>query len=217
MLRTGKQLWEASAKQRALELRRQELEFHISRFSVLITQCSVLAGFAFESIVHLEVPEGTAPIISGAFFGSLALAVMFSVYVVVCGSCLSLYGYQLGLFGSDGNSLEDAVTFLRARRTPLFLSGFAGLVCLIVAGIALAWIKMGEIAGLVTIAFLVFGFVTFVSVTQIFCAMGNRQLVTGQTNLITPQGYFDLASLQPSAGDAKVLADYELNNPDHPL
>jgi len=217
MLRTGKQLWEASAKQRALGLRREELDFHIARYSMLITQASVLAGFAFESIVHLDVPEGTDPLISGTFFAALALAVMFSVYTVVCGSCLVVFGYQLGLLGADGSSLEDAVSYLRARRAPMFLSGFAGLICLVVAGVALAWIKMGEVAFFVTICFIIFTFVMAVSVTQIFCAMGNRQLVTGQANLITPQGYFDLATLQPNAGDAKVLSGYEIEHPDHPL
>ena len=50
MLRTGKQMWEATAKREALSLREEELNFHIDRYGVLITQCSVLAGFAFESV-----------------------------------------------------------------------------------------------------------------------------------------------------------------------
>ena len=51
MLRTGKQVWEANAKRRALTLRQEELDFYMQRYSILITQCSILAGFAFESIV----------------------------------------------------------------------------------------------------------------------------------------------------------------------
>ena len=54
MLRTGKQVWEATAKRRAIDLRREELDFHMQRYTVLITQASLLTGFAFESIVHLE-------------------------------------------------------------------------------------------------------------------------------------------------------------------
>ena len=50
-------MWEANAKRRALTLRQEELDFHLQRYTVLITQCSILAGFAFESIVHLEPPE----------------------------------------------------------------------------------------------------------------------------------------------------------------
>ena len=186
MLRTGKQVWEASAKRRALSLRQEELEFHISRFSVLITQCSVLAGFSFESIVHLEVPEDCDWRLSSTFFAALSLAVMFSLYVVVVGSCLVVFGYQLGLLGAEGTSIEEAVDYLRARRGVLFLSGFAGLICLVIAGIAMAWIKMGEAATFVTISFCVFTFITFVSVVQIFCAVGNRTLGTGEANLVTP-------------------------------
>ena len=44
------------------------------------------------------------------------------------------------------------------------------------------------------------------SVTSIFCAIGSQKLVTGATKFFTPNGYFDLATLQPSAGNPEVLA-----------
>ena len=127
MLRTGKQVWEASAKRQALGIRQEELDFHIQRYTILITQCAILVGFSFESIVHLDVPEGTDWRLSAWFFGSLSLSVMFSMYVVVCGSCLVVLGQQLALLGADGDSLERAVNHLRVRRFVIFLSGFLGL------------------------------------------------------------------------------------------
>ena len=75
------QVWEATAKRSALGIRKEELEFHIERYGVLITQCSILAGFAFESIVHLEPEEETPMWIAMWFYASLAFAVMFSTYV----------------------------------------------------------------------------------------------------------------------------------------
>ena len=143
MLRTGKQVWEAQAKRSALGIRQEELEFHIQRYTVLITQSAILTGFSFESIVHLEVPEGTDWRVSAWFFGSISLANMCSVYVVVVGSCLVVLGNQLALLGQDGDSLERAVTHLRKRRFSLFFMGFISLFSMISGGMALAWIKMG--------------------------------------------------------------------------
>ena len=209
MLRTGKQVWEATAKRRAIDLRREELEFHIQRFSVLITQASVLTGFAFESIVHLEVPEGTDWRIAALFHGGLSLCVILSIYVVVVGSTLVVFSYQLAILGAEGDSLEIAVHQLRARRLPLFFVGFSALFALVVASIALAQIKMGVIAAYVTIGFAILGMFLFQSTLRIYCAMGRRRLVTGSAQFITPEGYFDLATLQPNVGTPAVLADID--------
>ena len=35
------------------------------------------------------------------------------------------------------------------------------------------------------------------------------QLVTGGTKLFTPNGYFDLATLEPEVGNPHVLAQYD--------
>ena len=134
---------------------------------------------------------------------------MFSMYVVVCGSCLVVLGQQLALLGADGDSLERAVNHLRVRRFVIFLSGFLGLASIISAGAALSWIKMGPIASIVSTGFLVFSVITLYSVVDIFCAIGNTQLVTGSTKFFTPTGYFDLATLQPTVGNPNVLAGHE--------
>ena len=239
MLRTGKQVWEAQAKRSALGIRQEELEFHIQRYTVLITQSAILTGFSFESIVHLEVPEGTDWRVSAWFFGSISLANMCSVYVVVVGSCLVVLGNQLALLGQDGDSLERAVTHLRKRRFTLFFMGFVALFAMISGGMALAWIKMGvgkrtppprthartstdspqrrspcaralcaiAAASIVTAGFGFFAAWTLWSVLEIFCALGGQQLVTGSTKFFTPNGYFDLATLQPGVGNPEVLAN----------
>lgn len=137
------QVWEASAKRSALGIRQEELAFHLERYGTLITQCSFLCGFAFESIVHLDAPPGTSPALTSWFFASLGLCVMCSVYTVVCGSCLVVLGQQLALLGAGGESLEEAVVHMRTRRFQLFGAGFAALFFLLSAGAALAWIKMG--------------------------------------------------------------------------
>ena len=43
------------AKRSALQIRLEELNFHSERYKMLLTQCSFVAGFTFESIVHLDL------------------------------------------------------------------------------------------------------------------------------------------------------------------
>jgi len=206
MLRTGKQVWEATAKREAIGIRMEELDFHTQRYSVLITQCAVLTGFAFESMVHLKIPEELDWRLSAWFYGSLSLTVICSVYVVVCASCLIVFAQQLAILGEDGDNVEKAVMHMRKRRFLLFFTGFASLVTVVSAGTSLAWIKMGPIAAPVTAAFGVFALVTLYSVVDIFCAIGHRPLITGSTRLFTSTGYFDLATLHPTVGTPDVLA-----------
>lgn len=68
---------------------------------------------------------------------------------------------------------------------------------------------MRAVAFFVSSAFAVTAFLTATSVSSIFCALGNKALVTGSTKFYTPNGYFDLATLQPSVGNPNVLAAYE--------
>ena len=89
--------------------------------------------------------------------------------------------------GADGDSLELTVEQLRARRTWLFFIGFCGLAALFVGAIALAWIKMGPVAFGVTVAFGGFAVSTFFSIMHIYCSMGTKKLVTGSTQIYTPE------------------------------
>jgi hypothetical protein len=61
-------------------------------------------------------------------------------------------------------------------------------------------------ATVVTGGFVVFAVATLYSIGDIFCAIGNKNLITGSTKFFTPTGYFDLAMLEPSVGDPSVLA-----------
>eukprot|EP00316_Scyphosphaera_apsteinii_P011071 CAMPEP_0119333950 /NCGR_PEP_ID=MMETSP1333-20130426/86331_1 /TAXON_ID=418940 /ORGANISM="Scyphosphaera apsteinii, Strain RCC1455" /LENGTH=73 /DNA_ID=CAMNT_0007344139 /DNA_START=57 /DNA_END=275 /DNA_ORIENTATION=+ len=68
MLQADKQVLLTGVKRNALELRQRELEFNIERYTNLATQASVVAGFSFESLVELEVPEETPWWLSSAYF-----------------------------------------------------------------------------------------------------------------------------------------------------
>lgn len=198
MLRTGKQVWEANAKRTALDFRMQELDFHVGRFATLATQASLLAGFAFEGLVHMEVPEDWRDSLCELIFwwaGSLCM--MFALYVLIIASIAGILGHQLALFGAEGSSLEDAITVLRKRRWPVFIASLLSLFSLVVSAAAMAYIKMGIAGPPVAVSFAVFCLWTFLSLTTLVCNLGNRKLVTGGTQIFTGRGYFDLAHIDP--------------------
>jgi hypothetical protein len=179
-------VWEASAKHRALQLRQEELDFHVSRYTAAITQTTLLAGFAFESLVHLET-EHAQPAMAFLFNVGLSLTIMSALYVVLCASILVICSQQVGLLGAEGKSLEDAIDSLRKWRTPIYGAAFMSLACFIVAGIAIAWIKMEGVAILVTQMWVVFAVILFLSIGWIVKDIGSRKLVDGHTRFVTPE------------------------------
>ena len=57
MLAADKDRLVARLKQNALTLRQKELEYYVERYSNITTQASILAGFAFDSLVELDITE----------------------------------------------------------------------------------------------------------------------------------------------------------------
>lgn len=97
MLQADKQVLLAGVKRNALELRQRELEFNVERFTNLATQASVIAGFSFESLVELEVPEDTHWLLSSAYFVFGSSAMALSLYVLCVSSFACVYGHRLAL------------------------------------------------------------------------------------------------------------------------
>ena len=61
----------------------------------------------------------------------------------------------------------------------------------------------------ITIFVVVTTVATMWSSVTIFFTIGTAKLTNGSTKFFTPSGYFDLAMLQPSAGNPQVLASHE--------
>ena len=57
MLAADKDKLVAALKQHALQLRHKELNYYVERYSNITTQASILAGFAFDSLVELEIED----------------------------------------------------------------------------------------------------------------------------------------------------------------
>lgn len=192
-----------------LSCRACQLDFNVERYTNLATQASVIAGFSFESLVELEVPEGTAWWLAGLYFifGSSAMAL--ALYCLVVASFACVFGHRLALQGPHG-SLEIAVSILIAHRQHIFSVGGLSLLCLVIAAVLMAWIKMGAAAGVVTLIFLLFATATFhrmVHMARVF-EIKDIDLVTGAAapvarvapaSAATPRPGQALGSLGPPA------------------
>ena len=185
---------------------RSQLDFNVERYTNLATQASVIAGFSFESLVELEVPEGTHWALAGCYFifGSAAMAL--ALYCLVVASFACVFGHRLALQGPHG-SLEIAVSIMIAHRTHIFAVGGCSLFCLVMAAVLMSWIKMGAAAGVVTLIFLIFAAATFhrmVHMAAVF-EIKDIDLVTGAVRIADPGSTgvgVDLARLNP--GSRKV-------------
>lgn len=203
MLQADKQVLLASTKVTALELRQRELEFHVERYTNLATQASVIAGFSFESLVELEVPEGTNPVLASFYFVFGASAMALALYVLCVASFACVFGHRLALQGPHG-SLEKAVHILVDHRLHIFAAAGASLACLVCAAVLMAWIKMGLAASVVTLIFLVFGYAVASRMYLMFDVfqIADDQLVTGATRVQNPKNagaVVDLANLNPAS------------------
>ena len=214
MLQADKQVLLAGVKRNALELRQRELEFHVERYTNLATQASVVAGFSFESLVELEVPEDTPWLLSSCYFVLGSSAMALALYVLCIASFACVFGHRLALQGPHG-SLERAVHILIQHRYHIFATAGLSLGCLVGAAVLMAWIKMGAAKFVVTLIFLAFGYFVYwrmALMIDVF-AIPDDQLVTGATrvqNASSCGATIDLARLNPasrsSTGAASVRA-----------
>ena len=204
MLQADKQLLLAGVKRNALGLRQRELEFNVERYTNLATQASVIAGFSFESLVELEVPEGTHWLLSSVYFVFGSSAMALSLYVLCVASFGVVFGHRLALQGPHG-SLERAVTILISHRLHLFSVAGLALACLVLAAVCMSWIKMGAAAAVVSGIFVAF-FVAVAWRLRLMAVLFDiplQQLVTGAVTVAPPNqpahAGLDLSHLNPGA------------------
>ena len=152
MLAADKDLLFADVHQRALELRQIELDALIQRYSSMIAVASICAGFAFSGLVEFELPEvhGEDDLMSeedikdmhGIFYCMGVAALVLGIYVTVISTLLIAAGYRLALQGGTKHSIDRAVAILRMSFLPVITAGGVSLLCLLLATLALVWIKL---------------------------------------------------------------------------
>ena len=176
----------------------------MERYTNLATQASVIAGFSFESLVELEVPEGTHWLLSSVYFVFGSSAMALSLYVLCVASFGVVFGHRLALQGPHG-SLERAVTILISHRLHLFSVAGMALACLVLAAVCMSWIKMGAAAAVVSGIFVAF-FVAVAWRLRLMAVLFDiplQQLVTGAVTVAPPNqpahAGLDLSHLNPGA------------------
>eukprot|EP00965_Chrysotila_dentata_P010140 329786-Pleurochrysis_carterae.AAC.5 len=120
MLAASKDRFAFEIKRKALQLRQQELELVVQRYNNLAGLASIAAGFAFDSMVELEIPEDTweelhehdLEWLEPLFYIGASCALSLAMYVVAVASFTVVFGHRLALLGGKTNSLDKAVAIM---------------------------------------------------------------------------------------------------------
>uniref|UniRef100_A0A7S0HG64 Transmembrane protein n=1 Tax=Phaeocystis antarctica TaxID=33657 RepID=A0A7S0HG64_9EUKA len=231
MLAASKDTLVAGLKQNALMLRHKELEYYVERYSNITTQASILAGFAFDSLVELEIPsnvyESRAAVVT-IYYIAASCTMALSLYTVCVSSFATVYGHRLALQGPTG-SVDRAVAVMMKQRTGIFVTFGVAMVFLVIAAIAMAWIKMdfahcnedgtgckvgnGVTPSIVTGIFVLF-FVALVWKHQNMKALfkiGAANMVQGDVRLMASTTEVDIANIEAGFGavDPVSIAEAE--------
>tara|TARA_B110001452_G_C15169735_1_gene406560 strand:+ start:191 stop:1015 length:825 start_codon:yes stop_codon:yes gene_type:complete len=209
MLAADKDRLVAGLKQHALHLRQKELEYYVERYSNITTQASILAGFAFDSLVELDIPEKWMTERSGVctvYYIAASLTMAFALYTVCVASFATVYGHRLALQGPTG-SVDRAVAVLMKQRNTIFVTFGIAMVCLIVAAVSMAWVKMdhtgnGETPAIITGIF-VFFFIALVWKHQDMKGLFNipaERMVQGDVRVNLGANEVDIAQLEAGFG-----------------
>ena len=150
MLAASKDTLVAGLKQNALLLRHKELEYYVERYSNITTQASILAGFAFDSLVELEIPNNVyerRPFFVSLYYIAASSTMALSLYTVCVSSFATVYGHRLALQGPTG-SVDRAVAVMMKQRTGIFVPFGVAIWSasssprIATCRVAMAWIKM---------------------------------------------------------------------------
>mmetsp|Transcript_17369 Transcript_17369/g.52475 ORF Transcript_17369/g.52475 Transcript_17369/m.52475 type:complete len:300 (-) Transcript_17369:101-1000(-) len=216
MLAADKDRLVAALKQNALSLRQRELEYYVERYSNIATQASIVAGFAFDSLVEIEISEEMRQDIGpsgrwnadlrwmeSVFYGAASLTMALGLYTTCVASFATVYGHRLALQGPTG-SVERAVAVMMKQRQTIFVTYGLALSSLIVAAITMAWIKMGLAAAFVTAIFgiLFVGLVRKHQQMKFIFRIPREHIVQGDLRLLAGVSEVDVSRLEAGYGDS---------------
>lgn len=215
MLAADKDILVYDLKQKALSLRKQELEMVVSRYNNLVMLTSLAAGFSFDAIVELEFPESIehgldeddpALLLKPLFYISSSLALATSLYVVAVASFTVVHGHQLALLGSQSNSLDRAVAVMLKQHHQLYGTAACSLFFILLSATTIAWIKMESAWALVsTCIFVGVTLLLIYALRRIDTMLSDRRLVHGNLHIKSQHGAeIDLARIRAKSGVIRV-------------
>jgi len=127
----------------------------------------------------------------------------FALYTVCVASFCTVYGHRLALQGPTG-SVKKSVAVMKKQLQGLYRTFGLSMFSLVMAGVMMAWVKMGQAAALVTFVFIAFFVLLLYKFSVIYKLfyIPEHLTVTGELKLSQvgnpTGGEIDLAELQSS-------------------
>mmetsp|Transcript_21833 Transcript_21833/g.51743 ORF Transcript_21833/g.51743 Transcript_21833/m.51743 type:complete len:188 (-) Transcript_21833:81-644(-) len=139
MLFADKRNLETNLQVSLLKIRDKELQFYVGNCIAMGTQSAVLAGFAYNGIIQVDIPDGANDWLRGAWLVTSCCAMGFEMICLVSTSFCVMFGPGLALRGPDG-SMHLAVDglMLEYRRAALFYG--AGMSMFFLSLMLFAWL-----------------------------------------------------------------------------
>ena len=144
MLAASKDKVLAELKQQSLCLRQLELEYYIKRYANIATQCVIIAGFAYDSLVEISISarmQEERPAVCTVYYAASSCTMAFAMYTVYVASFSTVFGHRLALQGPLG-SVDRAVAVMMKQRTSIFVTFGLALLSLVASAVTMAWIRM---------------------------------------------------------------------------
>lgn len=215
MLAAEKSVLVAEVREQAVNLRNAELSMYIDRFSNVIGIASISAGFAFASIVELEIPavderhEYSTAFIH-MFWITSSVALNAGIFCTVVATYAIVYGHRLALQGGSKHAVDVAVGVLAKSFPPVMLAGALGLLCILLASLAITWVKMDPTTSVIAANSIIFflglgataGYVGWMMV-----ALSSRRLVHGDVHVQAGERSVDLEDISaPTHNEDRAAA-----------
>jgi len=143
MLAASKDKVLAELKQQSLCLRQLELEYYIKRYANIATQCVIIAGFAYDSLVEISISarmQEERPAVCTVYYAASSCTMAFAMYTVYVASFSTVFGHRLALQGPLG-SVDRAVAVMMKQRTSIFVTFGLALLSLVASAVTMAWTR----------------------------------------------------------------------------
>ena len=141
------------------------------------------------------------------FYTAGSCTMACALYTLCVSSFAMVYGHRLALQGPTG-SVERAVAVMMKSRTSIFVSFALAMFFLIVAASAMAWVKMGDAAAVVTGIFGLLFLILFCEHQRMKSAfrIDPEQMVQGDVRLQVGVTDVDISTLEAGFGGGGTAA-----------
>jgi len=137
----------ASLKVRGLDLRKAEMEFYMSRFSMTAGLSSIMTCLSYVGIIKIKIPEDMMPPKAtwqvSMFYVCGTLTMALSMYNLVVTSFCVVYAQGLALRGPPG-SVARCVRIFQTEWPSIRTVLVSSIMCLILSAMSISWMKLDK-------------------------------------------------------------------------